>query len=260
MYLSCASVCYRGYAEDEVAAMLEHAPKAGFKFVDIHGPMTWSPQAIDSLDTLSLRKRIEDASMKCTGLYPPGYGGATPEQIETHAKAIVKATKLCAELGGIHVVSSGAVSRKDHNVSSVIECVKRIIELLPSDNRVNVAIEPHYGNVIEQLEDYDKIFAEIDHPCIGICVDTGHFHSAKVDTIGLIKKYRDRIFDVHLKDHIGTQSVAIGHGEIDLPAIFGTLKEIGYKSTITLELEVEDVENAPKYIEEAYQVMLNLTG
>ena len=40
MLLSCASVCYRGYAEDEVNAMLEHAPKAGFKFVDIHGPMT----------------------------------------------------------------------------------------------------------------------------------------------------------------------------------------------------------------------------
>ena len=40
MYLSCVSVCYRGYAEDEVNAMLEHAPKAGFKFVDIHGPMT----------------------------------------------------------------------------------------------------------------------------------------------------------------------------------------------------------------------------
>ncbi|MDQ1327342.1 MAG: Sugar phosphate isomerase/epimerase, partial [Candidatus Poribacteria bacterium] len=57
MLLSCASVCYRGYAKDEVTAMLEHAPKAGFKYVDIHGPMTWSPQAIDSLDTKSLRKR-----------------------------------------------------------------------------------------------------------------------------------------------------------------------------------------------------------
>lgn len=258
MYLSCASVCYRGYAEDEVSAMLEHAPNTGFKYVDIHGPMTWSPQAIESLDTKALKKRIEDAGLKCAGLYPPGYGGATPEQIETHAKAIAKATKLCAELGGVHVVSTGAVGRKDYDVSSVISCVQRIIELLPSDNKVNVALEPHYGNVIEQVEDYDKIFGEINHPCVGICVDTGHFHSAKVDTIGLIRKYKDKIFDVHLKDHIGTQSVAIGHGEVDLPAIFGTLKEINYKSTITLELEVKDVENAPEYIEEAYQIMQNL--
>jgi len=112
MLLSCASVCYRGYAEDEVNAMLEHAPKAGFKYVDIHGPMTWSPQAIDSLDTKSLRKRIEDAGLKCTGLYPPGFGGANSEQIETHAKAIAKATKLCAELGGIHVVSQAQEAEK----------------------------------------------------------------------------------------------------------------------------------------------------
>ena len=144
------------------------------------------------------------------------------------------------------------------NVSVVIACVKRIIELLPADNKIKIGLEPHYGNVIEQLEDYDRIFSEIDHPCVGICVDTGHFHSAKVDTVKLIKKYSDKIFDVHLKDHIGTQSVAIGHGEVDLPAIFGTLKDIGYKETITLELEVEDVQNAPKYIEEAYQVMQKL--
>ncbi len=125
---------------------------------------------------------------------------------------------------------------------------------MPDDNKVTIGLEPHYGNVIEQLEDYDRIFDEIHHPCVGICVDTGHFHSAKVDTIKLIKKYKERIFDVHLKDHIGTQSVAIGHGEVDLPAIFGALKEIGYKGTITLELEVKDVENAPKYVEEAYQL------
>ncbi len=158
-----------------------------------------------------------------------------------------------------HVVSTGAVPRKDHDLSVVISCVKRIIDLLPSDNSINIALEPHYGNIIEQIEDYDRIFSEIDHPQIGICVDTGHFHSAKVDTISLIKKYKNKIFDVHLKDHIGTQSVAIGHGEIDLPSIFNILKDIGYNSTITLELEVTDVSNAPKYVEEAYDLMVKLT-
>lgn len=260
MILSCASVCYRGYYEDEVAAMLDHAPKAGFRYVDIHGPMTWSPQAIDNLDPSSLRKRIESAGLICSGLYPPGFGGASQEQIETHARAIAKSTRLCHELGGFHVVSTGAVSRKDHDVSVVIKCVKRIIELLPADNNVKIALEPHYGNVIEQMEDYDRIFDAVEHPDIGICVDTGHFHSAKVDTIGLIRKYSQKIFDVHLKDHIGTQSVAIGHGEVNLNGIFNALKEIDYKSTITLELEVEDIQNAPKYVEEAYGIMMKLSS
>ena len=47
--------------------MLEHAPKAGFQFVDVHGPLTWSPEAIDELDAPALRKRIEDAGLKCVG-------------------------------------------------------------------------------------------------------------------------------------------------------------------------------------------------
>jgi len=258
MYLSCASVCYRGYAQDEVEAMLFHAPKAGFKFVDVHGPLTWSPQAIDELDAPALRKRIEDAGLKCAGIYPPGFGGANQEQIETHARAIAKATELCAILGGEHVVSTGAVGRQKHDISSVIICLRRIVELMPPDSNIKIGLEPHYDNIIEQMEDYERIFSEIDHPLVGICVDTGHFHSAKVDTVGLIRKFSDRIYDIHLKDHIGTQSVPIGHGEVDLPAIFGALKEIGYDSSITLELEVEDVENAPKYIEGAYGVMSNL--
>ena len=258
MYLSCASVCYRGYAQDEVEAMLSHVPKAGFKFVDIHGPLTWSPQAIDALDALALRKRIEDAGLKCAGIYPPGFGGASQEQIEAHAKAIAKATKLCAILGGEHVVSTGAVKRQGHDISSVITCLRHIVELMPPDNDIKIGVEPHYGSIIEQMEDYERIFSEIDYPLIGICVDTGHFHSAEVDTVGLIRRFSDRIYDIHLKDHIGKQSVPIGRGEVELPAIFSALKEIGYNSSITLELEVEDVENAPKYIEEAYDIMSNL--
>jgi hypothetical protein len=43
-----------------------------------------------------------------------------------------------------------------------------------------------------------------------------------------------------------------------LPSIFGALKEIDYESTITLELEVEDVKNAPSYVEEAYQSILEM--
>ncbi len=100
MYLSCASVCYRGYAEDEVSAMLEHIPKTGFKYVDIHGPMTWSPQAIDVLDTKELKKRLEALKLNAPAYNTPGFGGTNEEQIEMHAKAIAKAVILCSELGG----------------------------------------------------------------------------------------------------------------------------------------------------------------
>ena len=38
MDIICASICYRGYADDEVAATLQYAPKIGYRSMEIHGP------------------------------------------------------------------------------------------------------------------------------------------------------------------------------------------------------------------------------
>ena len=61
-------------------------------------------------------------------------------------------------------------------------------------------MEPHYGNVLEQPEDFERVLNALADPRLGVCVDTGHFHAA------------------HVKDHCGSVSVGIGRGEIDLPA------------------------------------------
>ena len=45
MDIICASICYRGYAEDEVAATLEYAPQIGYRLMEIHGPLIWSVDA-----------------------------------------------------------------------------------------------------------------------------------------------------------------------------------------------------------------------
>jgi sugar phosphate isomerase/epimerase len=65
---------------------------------------------------------------------------------------------------------------------------------------------------------------------------------------------------VHLKDHVGTVSVGIGRGEIDLASEVAALREIGYQGGLTIELEVEDPENLPRYTEEAYVYVSGLLG
>jgi sugar phosphate isomerase/epimerase len=97
-------------------------------------------------------------------------------------------------------------------------------------------------------------------PRFGICVDTGHFHSAKVDTVGLIRRFAPRIYGVHLKDHVGTVSVGIGRGEIDLAAVIAALRAVDYRGDLTFELEVEDPANLPRYTEEAYFYVSGLLG
>ena len=93
---------------------------------------------------------------------------------------------------------------------------------------------------------------------MGLCVDTGHFHSAAVDTLGFIRRHAARIYNVHLKDHKGAVSVGIGRGEIDLGAVVDVLRKAGYAGGITVELEVEDHENLPRYTQEAYVYLSGL--
>ena len=61
MNIICASICYRGYTDDEVAGTLELAPKIGYKLMEIHGPMMWSVEAVDAFDPKAVKKRIEAA-------------------------------------------------------------------------------------------------------------------------------------------------------------------------------------------------------
>jgi len=257
MYVACASVCYRGYAEDEVAALLEDAPAAGYQDVEIHGPATWSPEAIAALDPAALRARLDAAGLRCLGIYPPGYGGADEAQAAARAEVLARAIGHVEALGAEYIVTSGATGRGEGNLHRVIACVQQTLALTP-DSSVKIVLENHYGNVLEQAEDYARVFDAVDNLRVGMCVDTGHFHAAEVDTPALIRQFGSRVYDVHLKDHLGKQSVGLGRGEVDLQAVVAALQEVGYAGALTVELEHPDKENTRLYVREAYQYLMEL--
>jgi sugar phosphate isomerase/epimerase len=261
MDLICASICYRGYADDEVAATLANAPAIGYRLMEIHGPMSWSVEAIEGFDVPGVKALVERSGMRCAGLYSPGWGGADAAEVTRHARAIARCAEIVAELGGDHVASSGAQPRTEPGaLERVTDCAYQALELLPADCQVKLALEPHYGNVLQEPGDFHRVLGELEDPRLGMCVDTGHFHSAHVDTVALIHEYAARVHNVHLKDHLGTVSVGIGRGEVDLPAIVAALRAVGYAGGLTVELEVEDPEGLPRYTQEAYVYLSGLLG
>ncbi len=260
MEIVCASICYRGYAEDEFAATLELAPRAGYKYMEIHGPMTWSVEAMEAFDLPRVQQRLQAAGLRCAGLYAPGWGGRDEEEVGRRARAIARAAQLAEALGADHIETTGATSRQEGGLANVVKCVRQVLDLLPPSCQVKLALENHYGNILEQPQDFQQVLDAVDDPRVGLCVDTGHFHSAGVDTVALIHRFAPRIYLVHLKDHIGTKSVGIGRGEIDLPTIITALRAVNYQGDLTVELEVEDPENLPRYTEEAYIYLCGLLG
>jgi sugar phosphate isomerase/epimerase len=78
-------------------------------------------------------------------------------------------------------------------------------------------------------------------PRMGICMDIGHNLRTGDDPVADIKKYRSRIFDIHIKDVTAAtkagRGIEFGRGIIDFPALVKTLRKIKYDGVCSLEYE-----------------------
>jgi len=98
----------------------------------------------------------------------------------------------------------------------------------PQDKRY-----PTPGSVYEKVKNLDKR--------IGLCMDIGHTMRAGVDPSDAAKKYRDRLYDLHIKDvtkaTAAGKTIEIGHGVINFPRFLKTLIKIKYRGNASLEFE-----------------------
>jgi sugar phosphate isomerase/epimerase len=257
VYLSCTTCALRGRGRDEIEETLRYAPAAGYRHWGLGGPFTYIPGLIQWLDIAQLRQRATQAGLESlTEVWSPPIPTESLEMAMLGAEQVAMTAGVAAQLGCRIVVQTGG-ARCDGGLRQTITGLARVLELT-ADLPVVFALEPHVQSQILFPEEYEAIFADLASDRIGITVDVGHFHSAGVDWKALIRKYPQKIFNVHLKDHIGPQSVAIGRGEIDLKGLVSVLREIGYVGPIALELEVTDPENLPRYVQEAHTYMTGL--
>ena len=84
---------------------------------------------------------------------------------------------------------------------------------------------------------------------MGLCLDIGHAVRAGADLNKVIKEYRTRLFDMHIKDVTGAfkdaKAIEIGRGIIDFPSLVKTLQEIDYKGVCSIEYEKDMTDPLP---------------
>ena len=83
---------------------------------------------------------------------------------------------------------------------------------------------------------------------IGVCLDIGHEMRAGKDPAAFIRSHGDRVFDVHLKnikiDPKYNFAMQGPRGELDIPAVFQALKDVGYTGVYHIEYEKDFEDNA----------------
>ncbi len=259
--LSCTTCVLRAPGRDELLDTFEHAPAAGFEYWGVAGPPFRSPGGPQWIDAEKINRMAADAGLRgMTEVYAPPIptdsAGAAVAYVDY---SLIHSCNLAVRLNCPLVVFSGG-ARDEQGTAGLDASVAGLNALLSmiENMEIRIALEPHFHSQYQDAEDFDYIFDRIAHPQLGITIDTGHFHAAGVDTKAFIRKYAGKVWNVHLKDHIGTQSVAIGEGEIDLLGIFKLLHQLDYDGALALEIEPEDPDNLPRYVAEAYTYVKNL--
>ncbi|MEO7532091.1 MAG: sugar phosphate isomerase/epimerase [Sediminibacterium sp.] len=86
---------------------------------------------------------------------------------------------------------------------------------------------------------YDRIKSKDAR--MGLCIDIGHATRAGVPVDKAVKEYKDRLFDLHIKDVSLAakegKAIEIGRGAIDFPALVKALQKINYKGVCSIEFE-----------------------
>jgi L-ribulose-5-phosphate 3-epimerase UlaE len=100
---------------------------------------------------------------------------------------------------------------------------------------------PSPGDVYGRIKDKDSR--------LGLCIDIGHTIRAGVLPEKAVREYKDRLFDLHIKDvTIAAEegkAIEIGRGVINFPELIKSLKKIQYKGVCSIEFEKDMADPLP---------------
>lgn len=128
------------------------------------------------------------------------------------------------------------------------EAMLDVLESLVREYDIKAAIHNHGPDAPTVYPTAEAIWARIRNrdARIGICFDIGHQQRAGFDPVAAIRKYGERIYEVHLKNITGPdesgRAIQGPRGVLDIPSIFKTLADVGFSGLALIEYE-RDFEN-----------------
>lgn len=220
--LGLASYTLRSYSIDDVILYCNKLNLKHIVLKSMHLPLDSTPEKITEV-----AEKLKKASINFYGV------GVVYMKTEAEVNQAFK----YAQMAGVEMI----VGVPNHDLLPIVERkVKETgIKLAIHNHGPGDKVYPTPDTVYEHIKNLDKN--------IGLCIDIGHVIRLGLDPVKNLVKYKDRLFDIHLKDidkAIETgASVEIGRGVIDIVGVLKALQKIKYQGVMSLEYE-KDAKNA----------------
>lgn len=240
--LSCSVISLDGFGDNNFVKTFDIAPKVGFKYIEFN---CWHPSTLTPMKIRDLQDRCRKSGLQAASIHVSNFGGNGSMEITRDVCHKIRAMQAAKELGCRRIVASGYSRGEAGGLDAIITSLKELVPVA-EDMDMLICLENHANNNIENIEDYERILAEVPSNRVGICIDTGHFDAASVDMDLLIDKFSDRVNHIHLKENkgVGTKNFTrFGEGTTDNHHIVNRMIDLGYEGYINIELSPEIGEN-----------------
>lgn len=276
MQIACGTVCFRNMPLEEA---LRRIADAGYEWVEAQATAPFCPH-VDPWhdDPAAFVRQVDECGLAgVTALWAPnGAMLADPDAV-----AGIGAALTWAQAAGIPVVNA-ADGQKPAGMSDADALdllADRLAAILDVAARCEVflAIEPH-GTFSLTPDGLEAIMGLSDSPWLGINYDTANIHRAtyvetaagayswkpmgeSADEVATLERVVGRVVHCHVKDVVGSRSVALGDGEVDVLGCLQVLQRHGYEGVVSLETEgEEEPEQMQQLIERSHRFLERALG
>jgi inosose dehydratase len=217
----------------------------------------------EALHALLQQNRLQMVALSSGGV------GIAPNTESAEIAKHVSNAKFVRAVGGHYLQVTDSARPKDRKPEAVD--FKRLGRVLTeigkraNDLGVPVGYHNHMASLGEAPDEVDRIMDAADPRYVKLELDIAHYQQGGGDPARAIRQYRDRLLFLHIKDVENLQAndargrgyrfVELGHGRVDLAAVFNALKEVKFRGWAIIELDsVPDKSRTPK---ESAQISIN---
>lgn len=209
------------------------------------GPQTTYVEVLQRLEQQVGEIHAQGLGIEALFFYP---GTAIPNTIgrDTEQQDRFRALcQTCGRLGIRHLGCGPRLEKRDEPTAEwrpdLIAGTRFMGEAAAAEGiKVALHVNMMTGSRMDRPEDVEEFFAEVGRENVGLMFCFGCIALAGLDVPAMIRRWRERIFVVDLRDVLGTWTenpaeCQLGTGRIDLPASVRALREIGYEGVVRPE-------------------------